>query len=384
MGRVQTVTAAATIATTLALLQVLRRRRAPTAAAEAVEPPATQDQVQPQVRRLLPRSILATSVALSGLALWATHTLHPITENALHPLAAGLCVIMALVLSSYLLRGRRKRNLPGPRERNGRIVTAFAIILFIAQLSAIIYVTYAGLSYVNDPATILQLLLFGVVGMGIALCLAATWVSGWHFAEPLAVGIVSVALGAFCVPGVQALTAPLQVPLVNGAGELFVTGPQSPKVVLDVSVDPIYSNEEDFVITNNGRQRLNWVLLLVGDAELQPGTISMHPAPKGRHLYHDLFIDEPENTVPIPAEAQLFSGYLYPTTTVRISGTANGSFVSSNEGRSMVSLPAYGQGNLADVGHEPAALIKTSLGTAPAFANVALTVSGEVLGPGIC
>jgi hypothetical protein len=50
----------------------------------------------------------------------------------------------------------------------------------------------------------------------------------------------------------------------------------------------------------------------------------------------------------------------------------------------MVSLPAYGQGNLADVGHEPAALIKTSLGTAPAFANVALTVSGEVLGPGIC
>jgi hypothetical protein len=252
---VRSLAAAASIGAGLVLFQALRRRQASNDASrsqtrdhqvqhESQDASHVGDQharlgARPEkVRRASSVFVLAASACLSGVAAWATHTLHPITANTLHPLTAGISVIVALAMSSFLLRGPREQNGPGPRQRNGFIVTFIAAILFIAQLGAVVFTVIDGALYVSDPAVILQLTMLGLAGAGIALCLLATWLSRWPFTEPLAIGVVATSLGILCVPGLQTVAAPLQAPNVNGAGELFVTGSASPKVALQVFAYP--------------------------------------------------------------------------------------------------------------------------------------------------
>jgi hypothetical protein len=413
MRGVRSLAAAASIGASLVLLQALRRRRASSGADRSQ---TTDDQVQHQsqgashvggehvlprprtakLRRTFAVCILAASAGLSGVALWAIHTLHPITGNALHPLTAGISVIAALAMSAFLLRGPREQSGPRPRQRNGSVATFIAAILFIAQFGAALFVVIEGVFYVYDPAVILQLTMLGVAAVGIALCLLATWISGWPFAGPLATGIVAASLGALCVPGLETFAAPLQAPNINGAGELFVTGSSSPsqKVLLSVTADPLDlppNQEEQFAITNEENRSINWVLLLVGDARLVPSTISLYPVPgiseyrtsnkNGTRCGHELFVSNPETIVPSPACAQLFSGSVVPTASVNISGRPYGTLVSNNFANSVVSLPTYGQGSLFDLSNGTGASIVKELGATPTTANVAMTIYGSSIGP---
>ena len=275
-----------------------------------------------------------------------------------NPLPAGVLVLVAFALSSFVLRG--------PRQRNYQVIIGITIILVFVQFTGVIFATALGMLNSIDPISLIELTVFGICGFGIALILVVTWVRGWPFAEPLAAGLIAISLGALCLPGVRAFTETLQFPQVNGAALLFATGSQAQEVSLIVITDPLRPppTPEDFDIESSGSHLIHWALLLVGDARLKRIETSPHVERR------DLFVGGSQIVVPVPAPAQLFFGIVNSSSMSTVTGNSVGRFVNSTSDRLAVSLPAYGQGLLSFVSSDVRQTIASALGGSPTLRDV--------------
>ena len=53
--------------------------------------------------------------------------------------------------------------------------------------------------------SILELTVFSLLGLSIAVCLCITWLPPLQFIEPIAIGLVALSLGSLCFPGLLRL-----------------------------------------------------------------------------------------------------------------------------------------------------------------------------------
>jgi hypothetical protein len=276
--------------------------------------------------------LIAASAALSVLAGLAKHV------NMLH--IAGTLLIIALGLSSFLLRKSGRRD--------SLIMTVVILLLFAGELGVVIVIvieTVSGRFFTTDPEDLILIMALGLCGFGAALCVAATWISGWPYTEAVAMGIVALALGALCLPGLRIFTRSLNPPQVNGAALLFATGSANQRLALNVTVpdsDPNVigaenlDNIEDFTIQSASIPPIHWALLIVGDAHLSefPNTL---PQSINLQIFRDT-----ESLY--PSDVQLFSGTVDRSSPVSIAGISAGKFINETVDRAAISLPDYGQG----------------------------------------
>ncbi len=306
-----------------------------------------------------PYPYLVASLALSGLA-WHL-------EDGVHVLAARLCLFAALGLSCVLLRG--------PRLRYSRVVTTLIGALCMSQFAAVTLIVARNYN-TRDPRVLLGIIVLGVCSIGVAMCVAVTWVK-WKFAEPLAIGVVAVALGALCVPELRTSTATLNIPNVSGSALLFATGRPGQDLSLRVSTPT--SNRENFIIANGSDKRaIRWVLLLTGDARLH----RIH-APLG------VAIHVMSNSIGVPytttasATIETLSGRIGKNSSVEIGGSAPRSFVNVTSDRSAYSFPEYGEGDASQIGsYYTENVIDGYLGGNPItrkFGDFTITVTGARL-----
>jgi hypothetical protein len=207
--------------------------------------------------------------------------------------------------------------------------------------------------------------------VSVVVCVVLASVSKSPFTEPLAVGIIAIALSAMCIPALRTFTSLLEFPTSNGAALLFVNGPVDNHVSLEVDTYPESTPMlQGFVISNlTGRRPINWALLLIGSArfseiatELPHRNLTVSSFPT--RAYHSLtghmsLIDTR------PAEAQLFLGTLQSHDFERIAGWCYGRFINATYDRSAVALPYYGAGDLVTLDKRIRAIITTVLGGEP-------------------
>lgn len=303
----------------------------------------------------------------------------------------GMLTVAALAFACYILRG--------PSRRYGRSVTLLAI--FTAALCyafiGVLFVLPRDIYFTLNLLAVLEAAAVGIIALGISLLTIMTWISGWVFAEPLALGLLSVALGVICWAGVQASVKPLTYPPTNGAAFLFVTHPaQQMRLTVQTSSWPFPfpnpisgsfpATTEGFTINNSNKGTERWALLLVGDARL----IGLRSKPAYRLVQtRDISVLDIPALAAIAATAsdktQLVTGTLAPGGSVGIGPyDSSGQFINRAIDRTAVALPIYGEGNISDFRGNVRGLVAGTLGAAPYFipaSHFALTVvSTRLLG----
>ncbi len=294
--------------------------------------------------------------------------------NADHLLLASFLVLMALASACWSVRG--------PRRRHNWPHTVTAIIMLAVSASLIIGLVITSIVQVAPGSTILEATLVGIAGLSITLATGVTWIAKWPFAEPMALGLISISLGALCWPGLSPLLQPVAYPGEEGAALLFAADPAPQRLSLTVQTDPdnLYGQptSESFQITNRGSGPDRWALLLLADARL------IRPAVSGyRMLIIPFTIDffPPASLMPQNSQSslvgsvydnvlfayggQLLNGSLVGGASVTITGRSLGQFFEDSAGRSAVSLPFYGQGELAEFDGNTDKAITGVLGASP-------------------
>ena len=255
-------------------------------------------------------------------------------EDISHPLGAGAFMLIAIALPALLLRG--------PEFHHSRSLLFCAYLLFLLLLSLLMASLYFLLSNysANDPATEIELALIGLIGLGVVLSTAASWVDRWPLAEPIALGIISVALGAICIPGLRDYT---QLPSVRddpGSAHLFATGKTTQPLSFSVtygSSESFQTLGESFQIKNvNGAGPVNWALLIVGDA-------------RDPDLVHDVPRTVRSMSLDTRGREQLLWGTLKPGKSAAFALYSTKDFCTSRGPRSVCMLPEYGEGNIGDL-----------------------------------
>jgi hypothetical protein len=260
-----------------------------------------------------------------------------------HPFPQGIALLTATALLSFILRG--------PRVRYAVITSLFAALLLIMQFSEVASTTINGVRDSVDPTNLLELTVFGICGLGIIMSLLVTWTRGWSYAEPLAIGLVAIALGALCLPGIQLFTKSLHFPNVNGDVLLFATGSASQGLRFYASATPMSGSgsPEDFTVDNLSSHAIHWALLLVADARITQ--IQASPPIKQRTLVATermrVNLSFYNGVITSVYPAQLFWGVTARTSMSTINGWSLGAFVNKTSDRSAVSLPNYEQGDLS-------------------------------------
>lgn len=282
-----------------------------------------EDQAAPRVRRMIRWYLLVGSAGLSLLAIYAvfTHQTH----------AAAVAILAAFALSSFLLRR--------PRAGTHQIIS-IAAILFAIQFLAVLGITLNVVLSGPDPAILLQIIAFSICALGLLLFDAVTWMRGWPFAEPLALGLFSVALGVLCLPVLHLISGPPSNSSADDAGILYATGQANQGLSLNVQLN-IFDNPytaESLQIDNRGRYRINWALVLTAGARLKTIThASSHVARESLVIFY------PPTLHLVPA--QIFSGSIDPYSSEHLMGNSYGRFISNNGAQSSVVLPLYMQGD---------------------------------------
>jgi hypothetical protein len=294
--------------------------------------------------------------------------------NINHLFFASILVLMALAFACWSVRG--------PRRRHHWPHTVAAIAMLAVTASLIIGFVIASILQSAPASTILEATLVGIAGLSIALATGVTWIPGWPFAEPIALGLISITLGVLCWPGLSPLLQPVAYPGEDGAALLFAAGPAGQRLSLIVQTDPdnLYGRptSESFQIANHGSDPDRWALLLLADARL------IRPAVSGyRMLTIPFTIDffPPASLVPQNSQSrlvgivsdnlllayggQLLNGSLAGGASVDITGRSAGQFFEDSAGRSAVSLPFYGQGELAEFDSKTDKAITGALGASP-------------------
>jgi hypothetical protein len=203
-------------------------------------------------------SILVLSALLAIFSWRAFHFVDSPYKPPSHPLFPGLLFLVAIALSSFMVRG--------PRLHYGGI-PALALLGF--QIS--FFLIPLGLMLTNpseDSAAQIELAMVGLLSLAIVLITAATWLGRWPLIEPAAIGLISIALGAICIPGVRLYTQPPATPKVQGSAFLFATGMPEQPLSLSAAVNAGF--KEVFHIKNTRYPHsIHWALLVTGDARGQ-------------------------------------------------------------------------------------------------------------------
>jgi hypothetical protein len=292
-------------------------------------------------------------------------------------IVAGACLLISMALCAFMLRG--------PSRRHGIFVTVILIALFGIQLLAVASTAYNEAFRFTDALSLLELTLFSLCGLGIAVCLGATWLRAWRFTEPVAVGLVAVSLGAFCFPGLRYLTEGI-IPLYNtGSALLYATGNSDQKLQLEARIFSLRgsSESETLQISNFSNGRVRWALLVSGGARIDADrTISPDvrrtdlTVPRvGTGLFGALLS---LLSIPNSGPAELFSGSLGSGFSAIIDGVATGTFHKYTSDRTAVTLPTYAQGNLSKLDKKTGMTIINALGTQPVF-RMAQSFSAQII-----
>jgi hypothetical protein len=370
--RTRLITLAGFAAAGLALVRAWRREpkltdvtQTPTTPALAATTPKQSGPATPRehqhptsIQRAVSVVSTATFLALIGLAVWVTH--------AKLPILADISLIIAVALWALLRRG--------PKTHYQRADRLIAVGLGCIQLAIILVVTITRTLSTTDPIILLGLAACAICGVSVVVYVALASVSKSPFTEPLAVGVIAIALSAMCVPALRTFTSPLDFPISNSAALLFVNGPVDNHVSLAVDTypesDPML---QGFIISNlTGSRPINWALLLIGSARFRMLglvgtdlryrnlTLSGFPTATDHSLTgHTSSINAQ------PVEAELFSGGLQSHDFASIGGWCFGRFINTTYDRSAVALPYYGAGDLADLDERTTAIVTDVLGGKP-------------------
>ena len=282
-----------------------------------------EDQATPAVRRMIPWYLLVGSTGLSVLAIYAqfSHQTH----------AAAMAILVAFAFSSFLLRRPRAGASP---------IILISSILFAIQFLAVLGITLNVVLSGPDPAILLQMIAFSICALGLLLFVAVTWMRGWPFAEPLALGLFAVSLGALCLPVLHLISGPPVNSNADDAGTLYATGQANQGLSLNVQFgifDSPYTTES-LQINNRGGYRINWALVLTAGARFRTITyVSPHIDRENLITFYPLTL----NLV----SAQIFSGSIDRGSSERLTGNSYGRFISNSGAQSSVVLPLYLQGD---------------------------------------
>lgn len=271
--------------------------------------------------------LMAGSITFSALAVWLFYRDQRI--------AGSLLALLALALSAFLMGGPWSDKKPS--------VTILASILLALQLTFVIVLAVLGARSTTNLVALLELSAFGLFGLIIALLGVITWRPDIPFAESFALGIVGIWLGCSCLLPLPAFTGSLNYPHIYGRALLFGTGTATQGLALTVSVDPT-TNEEFFTIQSGGRQKINWALMLIGDARIH-NAFYVPINTKSIRMTHFPF----QETASGPQNAQLFSGSISVGSSESVNGTSSARFTNSTSDRSAYSFPQYGQGDLQNM-----------------------------------
>ena len=318
------------------------------------------DQTGTALRWRLALLLVVASGVLSGIAAEAAHPNHVLAEVAL---------LVALALSSFVIRG--------PRKRTSTEIFVTALILVIVQGLAIAAITLIGITS-SDPKRLLELTTVAIIGLGIVIFLIVTWLPGWPYAEPSATAIIAIFLGLLCVPGLSQITKSLQYPDINGQVMLFATGSRTPDLSLGVTVDTVVGppTSESFFITTVGAKPIHWALLLVGDARIDSNQESQNAK------WRAIRLKTPSESTPAYVQAQLFWGSVGKSPSYSmISGRSHATFVDKTGDLRAIQLPFYTSGTLSLVNDADAKkLIVTALGGEPTAPYSSISITGDYLG----
>jgi len=321
--------------------------------------------------------LAASSVILFGAA-WALFGLN-------HKSAAVALFLSALVLIAIPLRGPIPiSELTG--SHRGALFMVFT--LFCGEVVLGLFLTELAVYTRSQPVDLLLALLLGMFVMGVGLSLAMTWVGKRPLVAPIALGVITVALGALTLQILGPLFKSVAPPNVNGAGLLFISAPPSQPVHLTASLDDRYATfsqgfrqytgEEMMhlsIATSRGRP-VRWALLLIGDARI--GDVFIGDARTGHVLFMrncDFHIGGPRpvGSRCLPdvqwaghsAPADLFWGTLHGHDSQSLSGRPAANYVNAASSQAAVSLPSYGEGRPQNVDGGTVATIRKVLGTYP-------------------
>jgi hypothetical protein len=287
------------------------------------------------------------------------------------------CITASL---ASLLCGPRR-----PKRANEWALAGFAFLLCAAQFAAVTLLVVSHYQ-TSNPRVLLGIIVLGVCSLGVVMCVAVTWMPRWPFAEPLAIGVVAVALGAICVPELRAFTAALNFPNVAGSAVLFATGAPDQGLALHVAIPS--ADVEDFHISNlSGKKPVRWLLLLQGDARIsrvraQPPGIVIHNISSSMGAPS---VSRADSLSVDKLDMQTISGSIRKGADIEVKGKVARNFMNRAEGKSAVSLPKYGEGDFDQVGsYYTENFITDSLGGRTAArrtsAYFTVTVTGANLG----
>ena len=305
--------------------------------------------------RFLPWLSIAASLALSIISISAVYV------QGL--LLAGVCLLVGMALCAYFLRGPRRRY-------KRRFTVTFGILLYIQIIVSLILVINEETN-TSDAISLLAITIFCICSLSILVCLGATWLRTMRFTEPIAVGIVAVAVGLLCFPGLRLASEQLTPPFFTGSALLFATGRANQQISLFAGVigvqDLIGSQSmpgsELLQVNNLSKHPVRWALLVTGEARIHKYTISAPGVAHVRLTASGSGLSSPSDTV----AAQLFWGNLNGDRNVALNGTADGTFYDSTADRAAITLPYYGEGQLADLSAATKTTVVNALQASPVF-----------------
>jgi hypothetical protein len=305
---------------------------------ESVEPRAdnqTKDHRENQKANRIALYLMCATIAFSVCA----EILHHFGSSIL----AGAALIVALCFSSYNIR---RRSCP----INSNIIAISAAcftVQFIFIAGAVYNLLFAGPYIATDAVKMILSLALGLIGLGVALCVGATYLPKWPYTEALALAIIALTMGALCLPGLRVFTRPLGYPSTNGIGLLFATGSPSQKVSLQVKLIGLNipasfheTTSEEFDISTTSKSAVHWALLVAGDAQMITGSM-------GWDSSHDIafhaFNGETSDG-DYAGPLQLITGTVTSKASTWVDGDVEADFVNRATDHSTALLPDYGQG----------------------------------------
>jgi hypothetical protein len=281
-----------------------------------------------------------------------------------HRAARGNIIFLSLLILGYLLRG--------PQRRNRIVVTIIASFFFVVYLLQVITLTIVGVTDYVSPISMLGGIIIGVSVLGVVVAFLLTWLTRWSFAEPCAIGVVAVGLGALCIPGLHFLNSSISFPNSTGAALLYTTSPAHDHLTLDVAIEPLHTDGtspvEDIQINNPADRRIKWVLLLLADARIGllkatgPKLYDRTPGISVRNINVQASVTGAPTT---NVKAQLLFGAIAPHSSAGLDDSIVGEVANATSDRVAATLPRYGQGNLGYVDSRTRSVITNVLGAPP-------------------
>lgn len=286
------------------------------------------------------------------------------------PVLAEMIFLISMSFLAFMLRG--------PALRHKLPIVGILLFFFCTELLIALVGAVNDFAKSTDALYILRLNIFITLAASIAVFLAVTWLRSWRFIESVAIGLISILLGALCFPGLSFLTEGIASPGPTGSALFFASGKASQDITLFASVSGSQSLPygEYFQVNNVSRRPISWALLVAGGARLITRKLRDEP-------YNDLSVSSGVmrydlmasgitlNTPGENAPAELFTGFLNPGSFATISGAPTGVFADFTGDRTAVMLPEYGQGVLTDLGRNTVKAVVGAVGSIPTYRSAA-------------